>query len=308
MLRIRKASRGLADLVGESTDALIGRSLLEFMPKLSKDNVETILSKKGFDRSVHTFRSTAGTTRLMAVLERTETGAVFFAETIRGIDTGPAGGQTPDRSEKKDTPRDLEDAKKHIVYLEALVNRLRREQILLSSTGLFSRKILDYFLEAQMARSIRTNLPFALVLCGVDRAQALDQVVGGHSSEMAVAVVAKAVAKHKRNSDLMGHHSPSEFYIIQPDNDLDGALSFAERIRKSLESTKITLQDIQFSVSLSFGCSFFHPTKNHYGDRAEMLSQVEIALFSAASSGGNRIAQALPASALARKMKDLEEK
>ncbi|MCZ7584140.1 MAG: diguanylate cyclase [Deltaproteobacteria bacterium] len=169
---------------------------------------------------------------------------------------------------------------------------MRSEQLLSASTNLFKRKMLDVFLGAEYARSVRTGRPFALVLAGVDRAQALDQIAGDEARARVVGVVAKAIDKHKRAFDLMGHFSPTEVFVVLPDNDGDGARGFAERIRRELGGSKIALPNFEYRVSLSFGYAFFHPVNNLYRDRNELLTQAEAALFAAASSGGNRIVAA----------------
>jgi diguanylate cyclase (GGDEF)-like protein len=158
--------------------------------------------------------------------------------------------------------------------------------------------MLDTFMDAEIGRSIRTSRPFALLLCGVDRAQALDQLAGEDARVKVVSTVAKALSARKRVFDILGQFSPGEFYIIQPENNSDQAGIYAERIRSSFSGRKIRVDELEFEVSLSFGIAHFHPRDNHYRHRAEMVSQTEAALFAAASSGGDRLTTAASAAEL----------
>jgi diguanylate cyclase (GGDEF)-like protein len=298
-LRIRRVSRGLAELFGFPEEGLRGRYLLEFMPSLTKEEAGKILHLRSFDRAVVPLRSAGDAQRLMCVLERTDDGAVFFAEPLSGSESVE---KAPSEFDAETLTKEVEYFRSHIQYLEALVDRMRKESLLTSSTGLYKRKMLDQLVEAEMARSVRNNRPFALVLCGVDRAQALDQVAGEDARVKTLAVIAKAISSRKRVFDVMGHFTPSELYIVQPENDAKGAMEFSERIRKSLENRRITFPNFEFTISLSFGCAFFHPTRNHYKSLNELISQAEAALYSASTTGGNRVMQAAPASALAKEL------
>ncbi|MBZ0273066.1 diguanylate cyclase [bacterium] len=294
-LRVVEASRGFAEAAGVAPDALAGRGLFEFLPDLPADIAGRVKTARALDRQVTAFRAHKETIRLMAVVARTDDGAIFFAE--RTSAASPGAGEA--------NAGESEELRGRIAYLDALVARVRREQLFTSSTGLYTRAMLDRVVDAEIARSIRTGRPFAVVMAGVDRAQALDQLAGEDARSKVVTVVARAMAAKKRVFDQMGHLSPSELYIIQPENDLGGANEFCERIRKSMDGNIVKIAGRDFPISLSFGCGFFHPTANHYRDRAELLSQVEAALFTAASSGGNRTVRAPGAGALAAELERL---
>lgn len=291
-LRIVRASRGLAELAGSPVDQLSGRSVLEFLPSIKPEMIEDVRASRSMERGVFTWRSHERESRVMAVLVPTPDGALFFAEPISGGAVAPSPSTSGSR-------REIDDLRAQVDYLEALNRRIRAEHVLTTGTGIFIRKMLDLFVDAEIGRSIRTGRPFALLLCGVDRAQALDQMAGEDTRLKVVSVVAKALTTRKRVYDMLGQFSPSEFFILQPENRSADAREYAERIRSTIEGRKVRVGSIEFKITLSFGIAHFHPSENHYRDRAELVSQAEAALFSAASSGGNRIVLALPATALA---------
>ncbi len=293
-LRIERASRGLAELAGSRVEDLNGRSVLEFVPSIKPDEIETVRAERSLERGVHTWRAPGHESRIMAVLVPTPDGALFFAEPI-----GAGGAGIPTSVAADDARREIDDLRAQVDYLGALNRRIRAEHVLTTGTGIFIRKMLDIFVDAEIGRSIRTGRPFALLVCGVDRAQALDQMAGEDTRLKVVSVVAKVLATRKRVYDLLGQFSPGEFFILQPENTSSDAREYAERIRATIEGRKVKVGEIEFRISLSFGIAHFHPSDNHYRDRAELVSQAEAALFAAASSGGNRIVIAPPAKALA---------
>ncbi|MCL4234581.1 MAG: GGDEF domain-containing protein [Deltaproteobacteria bacterium] len=292
-LRIVRASRGLAELAGDAVERLQGRSVVEFLPSIKPDEIENVLATRSMERGVLVWRSHDRESRVMAVLVPTPDGALFFAEPISG------GASPPAPAAPGDARREIDDLRAQVDYLDALNRRIRAEHVLTTGTGIFIRKILDLFVDAEIGRSIRTGRPFALLLCGVDRAQALDQMAGEDMRIKVVSVVAKVLSTRKRVYDLLGQFSPGEFFILQPENASADAREYAERIRATIEGRKVRAGSIDFKITLSFGIAHFHPGDNHYRDRAELVSQAEAALFAAASSGGNRIVLAPPAKALA---------
>ncbi|MCC6156648.1 MAG: GGDEF domain-containing protein [Deltaproteobacteria bacterium] len=292
-LRIVRASRGLAELAGSPLDQLSGRSVVEFLPSIKPDTIEEVRASRSLERGVYTWRSNERESRVMAILVSTPDGALFFAEPI------PSSASAPAPVAPGDPRREIDELRAQVDYLEALNRRIRAEHVLTTGTGIFIRKMLDLFVEAEIGRSIRTGRPFALLLCGVDRAQALDQMAGEDTRLKVVSVVAKALSTRKRVYDLLGQFSPGEFFIVQPENTSPDAREYAERIRTTIEGRKVRAASIEFKITLSFGIAHFHPGDNHYRDRAELVSQAEAALFAAASSGGNRIVLAPPAKALA---------
>ncbi len=300
-----RLSRGLQEQLGGEGADLRGRSLFEFIPDLQREEIDMVMKYRNFARSIHKIKTVSGIKHMMVVLEDADDGAVFFAEKT-DIPVAAQSGAAPLRGiNSTDLLRDMEELRMRNSYLEALNHRIRREHIMSSSTGLFKRRMLDQLVDAEIARSTRNQRPFALLLCGIDRAQALDQIAGEEARNKVVAVVAKAIIARRRIFDVMGHFSPSELYIIQPENDMQGAVEFAERIRTAIRGQKLRLGKVEFTLMLSFGVSYFQPEKNQYRDRIEMISQTEAALFTSASSGGDKTTKAPPAGVIAREAPNL---
>jgi len=302
-LSFDRVSRGLLEqLGGQGVDDLRGRSLFEFMVDLQKDEIDMVMKYRNFARSIHKIKTVSGILNMMVVLEETDDGAVFFAEPTSIMNNSHSKGVAKSGINPAELMRELEELRMRNSYLEALNHRIRREHVMSSSTGLFKRKMLDQLVDAEMARSLRNHRPFALLFCGVDRAQALDQVAGEEARNNVLAVVAKAIIAQRRIFDVMGHFSPGELYIIQPENDIRGATEFAERIRLSLRGQKLKIGKIEFTLTLSFGVSYFLPEINQYRDRMEMVAQTEAALYASASTGGDKTMQAPAASQIAREV------
>ncbi len=297
-----RLSRGLQEQLGGEGADLLGRSLFEFMPDLQKEEIDMVMKYRNFARSIHQITTISGVKKMMVVLENSDDGAMFFAETTTIGQNTQKNGALDGGLNKTDILRELEELRMRNNYLEALNHRIRREHVMSSSTGLFKRRMLDQLVEAEIARSTRNHRPFALLLCGVDRAQALDQVAGEEARNKVMAVVAKAITARRRIFDVMGHFSPSELYIIQPENEIQGATEFAERIRTSIRGQKLRLGKVEFTLTLSFGVAFFQPEVNQYRDRMEMVAQAEAALFTSASSGGDKTTKAASAGVIAREV------
>ncbi len=94
-----------------------------------------------------------------------------------------------------------------------------------------------------------------------------------------------------RESDLLGRYGGEEFIALLPETDEEGALQVAERIRATIESEKLPLNDDRvLQVTISIGVASFRkdaPPEVESLDR--LIERTDQALYQAKRSGRNRV-------------------
>jgi diguanylate cyclase (GGDEF)-like protein len=166
--------------------------------------------------------------------------------------------------------------------IRVLVTRLGELAIHDSLTGALNRGAFEQRLEAELARTDRMAAPCALVVLDVDHFKRLNDTRGHAAGDTALRALAVAVSGAKRRSDIFGRIGGEEFAVVLPDTGLQGATTFAEKLRESL---KTTMGD----VTVSFGVT---DARTAGRTVRGMLHSADVALYDAKRQGRDRVVTA----------------
>jgi diguanylate cyclase (GGDEF)-like protein len=156
-----------------------------------------------------------------------------------------------------------------------------------SLTGLANRLSFDEELALEWRRAERVGDPLALILLDIDNFKAINDTQGHQGGDEVLRQVGDVLAASVRQVDLAARYGGEEFAVIVPETDLDGALDLAERLRESLESTEIELQNgARLSVTASFGAA----VKGDLTGGEKLIAAADRELYEAKRSGKNRVA------------------
>ena len=152
-------------------------------------------------------------------------------------------------------------------------------------TGLNNRGYWEECLIAEFKRVHRTRAPCTLVLFDIDHFKKVNDTYGHQAGDEAIRITAKLLTECKRATDIAGRYGGEEFAVILIDTVPEGAMVFAERLRKRVEGCTVTheRQDIRFTISLGLAqCS------EHIRDHQHWIECSDQALYKAKQSGRNR--------------------
>ena len=152
-------------------------------------------------------------------------------------------------------------------------------------TGLPNRALLTDRVEQEIARSVREQAGFALMLFDLDGFKAVNDAWGHAAGDAVLARVAERTRGCIRASDTVGRLGGDEFLAILPGASVEGALAVAEKLRLAL-SQPYTLPECDALLSASIGVSFF-PQHGMDGDALRRVA--DAALYEAKRAGRNRI-------------------
>jgi diguanylate cyclase (GGDEF)-like protein len=153
-------------------------------------------------------------------------------------------------------------------------------------TALWNRKAFDEQLALLTAIARRYGQPLSVVLFDLDAFKRINDAYGHAAGDAALVRFAGVLRDSSRDSDFLARVGGDEFAILLPHTDSRGAGVLAERIRRSLESTRGRMpggpQSATVPVIASGGIAEFVPEQTP----ADMVERADRALYSAKHAGG----------------------
>jgi diguanylate cyclase (GGDEF)-like protein len=92
------------------------------------------------------------------------------------------------------------------------------------------------------------------------------------------------MSEHCRISDHLGRYGGEEFLIILPETRIDGAITFAERVRLAVADTYLDRNEER--ITLSIGVAEW---RNGDGSSRRLIAEADRALLEAKAAGRNRV-------------------
>lgn len=155
-------------------------------------------------------------------------------------------------------------------------------------TGLANRRQLDFFLEAEIARTKRKSDGTAVIMIDVDLFKLYNDQYGHVQGDDCLKTVSAIIKRQtSRTGDLAARYGGEEFAIVLPHTDYVGAFILAEKIRCELENlglphhrSPLGVVTVSLGISASIGEEIDNP--------ADLIETADKALYIAKSSGRNR--------------------
>ncbi len=170
-----------------------------------------------------------------------------------------------------DRTKDLENANKKLKEL-ATVDFL---------TQIHNRYSFIKYLEEEINRSQRYDMPFALLMFDIDYFKKINDTYGHDVGDSILIELSSLISKHLRVVDIFGRIGGEEFMILLPNTTIKNGAKVAENLRIAVE--KHSFQNVR-NVTISFGVTSFE--KNITSK--QLFKHADIALYQAKNSGRNK--------------------
>ncbi len=158
-------------------------------------------------------------------------------------------------------------------------------------TGLNNRRQFEMRLKQEVSNSKRNNVPLCCMMIDVDYFKKVNDTYGHSAGDCVLKNVAEVIKNEIREYDIACRYGGEEFFIILPQTKLPEATSVAHRLRKSIEETKMNVEDAglddlkYLNVTASIGVCEYKNTMH-----ADTFSQTaDKALYEAKENGRNRV-------------------
>jgi diguanylate cyclase (GGDEF)-like protein len=149
-------------------------------------------------------------------------------------------------------------------------------------TGILNRHALYHILGQEMERAGRYKRPFSIILFDLDQFKTINDTFGHLEGDKVLKEISQLVGSLVRRTDFLGRWGGEEFLLILPETDSEAAQALAERIRKSVEITRI-VED--YSIAASFGVTTYHIERS----LEDLLDFADRALYQAKHNGRNQV-------------------
>ncbi len=166
---------------------------------------------------------------------------------------------------------------------EALRDQAWRDPL----TDLWNHGTILGILRKEVARSSRTESPFAVAMVDVDRFKAINDTYGHAAGDAVLREAARQMRGAMRTYDALGRYGGDEFMAVVPACDAAGAARFAESFRVRIDRKAVETPDGLIPITISLGVA---AVGNLQDVSAEALVRVaDAALYRAKQGGRNRV-------------------
>lgn len=184
----------------------------------------------------------------------------------------------------------LDDSKKKIEKLSEEVERAREDALADGLTGLTNRKGFDLALSACLSSKLHQQGP-SLLIADIDHFKRINDSYGHLFGDKVIRAVAQILKDNVKGGDTAARYGGEEFVILLPDTPIEGARLLAEKIRSTIEKSRIRRvennQEIA-SVTVSFGVASYCA-----GETAnDFIGRVDSALYASKNLGRNLVTAA----------------
>jgi diguanylate cyclase (GGDEF)-like protein len=153
-------------------------------------------------------------------------------------------------------------------------------------TGLFNRTFFFASVDREIARSLRSNRGFCLLMMDLDELKTINDKHGHYFGDQVLRGVGEVIRSGVRKIDTAARYGGDEFVVLLPETDPTGAWVLAEKVRIGVTELDVAVAGAAISTSISVGVVAF-PDDGQTSD-ALMIS-ADQAMYASKRGGKNRV-------------------
>jgi len=174
---------------------------------------------------------------------------------------------------------------RNITDRKILEEELRLQSITDTLTELYNRRHFHSLAQNEADRSLRTRIPFSILLIDVDRFKQYNDAFGHDEGDKVLRTLGDEIRKDFRTMDTGFRHGGEEFIVLLPETPSETALVAAERLRKRFAAIPfLPHPDETRKVTLSIGVAEFRPGISI----DDLVRSADRAMYTAKNAGRNR--------------------
>jgi two-component system cell cycle response regulator len=153
-------------------------------------------------------------------------------------------------------------------------------------TQTYNRRYFNEALEREYNRAARYKRDLSLCIFDVDHFKKINDVHGHVAGDHVLRLLAQEVKPRLRQQDILARVGGEEFAALLPEVNAEGAQITGEKIRKIVEATVFTFEQMPIPCTVSVGVTTLDPRS----DSGTALYQIaDTALYQAKDAGRNRV-------------------
>jgi diguanylate cyclase (GGDEF)-like protein len=153
-------------------------------------------------------------------------------------------------------------------------------------TGVNNKRYFLEYLEREMGRCHRYGRPLTLMMFDIDFFKKINDVHGHLAGDYVLRELAQTVKRMVRKEQCFARYGGEEFALVVPEDGLEKARIFAEKIRRTIEEKHFSFENQDIPVTLSIGVA------DMTQDMTDPLPFIKVAdanLYKAKKAGRNRV-------------------
>jgi diguanylate cyclase (GGDEF)-like protein len=169
---------------------------------------------------------------------------------------------------------------------EQFLQRFRAAALRDQLTGLFNRRHFDHVLAVECAAARRHGRPLSLVLLDVDDFKRINDDRGHPAGDAVLRELGAVLLAAARREDQMFRFGGEEFAVLTRETGRDGAIVFAERLRRAVASRPVPVPTgPPVRVTISLGISQLDGSMSDHA----LVAHADGALYAAKRGGKDRV-------------------
>ncbi|WP_068083192.1 GGDEF domain-containing protein [Polycladidibacter stylochi] len=188
----------------------------------------------------------------------------------------------------RDLRAELLNSRRQIGVLQEGLEAIRYESMTDELTTLHNRKHFDKSLDKHVKEARDSKVPLAVLLSDIDHFKQFNDNFGHQTGDQVLRLVALAVKKNMKGSDIACRYGGEEFGIILPRTSEEDALDIAEQIRRSVISKELVKRSTGENlgrITISIGVAFFRSEDTPMS----IVNRADKALYAAKRAGRNQV-------------------
>jgi len=175
---------------------------------------------------------------------------------------------------------------RNISHRKTLEEELRVQSITDTLTELYNRRHFHSLAQNELDRTLRTRVPFSLLLIDVDHFKRYNDAFGHEEGDKVLRALGDEIRKNFRTMDTGFRHGGEEFLVLLPETSSEAALIAAERLRKRFAAIPFLPRNEEKprKVTLSIGIAEFRPGRSI----DDLVHSADRAMYAAKNAGRNR--------------------
>ena len=256
------------NILGIPKEEIIGKSLYEFPNKIPKENADIYYQK---DNELLEKKEVQFYTAKVKCFDNIERYFNFYKAVF--IDDDEALGIIGIMMDISESEKQKEELK----YLASVD----------SLTNLYNRRYFYEVVEPILDLALRNKTKSSVLMFDIDRFKNINDKYGHRIGDDTLIFLSSLLKKESRKSDINCRWGGEEFIMFLPNTDSNGAIVIAEKLRKVIENSSISLEnnkELKFTVSIGVSeVAEIDKSIDNTIDRADK------ALHKAKESGRNKV-------------------
>jgi diguanylate cyclase (GGDEF)-like protein len=153
-------------------------------------------------------------------------------------------------------------------------------------TGCFNRRSLESRLRSDLRHARRRGTTVAVAAIDLDHFKEINDSKGHPVGDLVLQQLAGIMKGTARDTDAVARFGGDEFVIVLPDTGWQGALTFAERLRRRVDDYTFGTPATPMSLTISIGVALGRGTET---SSEKLLQDADNALYKAKAGGRNRV-------------------